>query len=126
MARYNVPRGLDHVVQSKPFADVEPEETRELNLPEHLLWLAVIDRAIADYVKAPPDLNIKYKQGLDWFFWEVESQPFNLTYIAEQLFDDSSSVQAIRRHVKRLQENPAEMDRYHNKRYSLRINSKYF
>jgi hypothetical protein len=126
MARHNVPRRLDHVVQIKPFADIEPEETRTLNLPEHLLWLAVIDRAIADYVKPQPDLCIKYKQGLDWFFFEDEPQPFNLSYITEQLFDDSSAPQAIRKHLMNLKSNPEEMNRYHNKRYSLRINSKYF
>lgn len=126
MARNNVPRGLDHVVQIKPFADVEPEEPRTLNLPEHLLWLAVIDRAIADYIKPQPDLCIKYKQGLDWFFYEEEPQPFNLAFITEQLFEDDSKAQAVRQHLARLKANPEEMNRYHNKRYSLRINSKYY
>lgn len=126
MARHNVPRRLDYAAQIKPFADVEPEEPRELNLPEHLLWLAVIDRAIADYIKPQPDLCIKYKQGLEWFFYEEEPQPFNLAFITEQLFEDDSKAQAVREHLARLKANPEELDRYHNKRYSLRINSKYF
>lgn len=128
MASNNVSGRLGQSGQIKPFADAEPEQgPSELGLPEHLLWLAVIDRAIADYVKRPPDLSIKYRQGLDWFFFEEEPAPFNLQYLCEQLFDDDSTVVVIRKRITRLMKDETqEIQEYYRKRYTLRINSKYY
>jgi hypothetical protein len=127
MASYNVPRGLVSSSKSKPWSDVESEPgPNEINTPEAIMWLAVIDKAITDYVAPTPDLSATYAQGLDWFFYERKSVPFNLAYICDMLFDDSSKVSAIRARVTRLKNNPEELKRFVKKRYNLRINSRFF
>jgi hypothetical protein len=125
---HDVPGRLDQPTQIKPFADIEPEQgPSELGSPEHLLWLAVIDRAIADYVKRPPGLSIKYRQGLDWFFFEEDAEPFNLQYLCQQLFDDDSTAVVIRKRVLRLNnQDDKEIQEYYRKRYTLRVSSKYY
>lgn len=128
MASNNVSGRLGQSGQIKPFADVEPEQgPSELAQPEALLWLAVIDRAIADYVKRPPELSIKYRQGLDWFFFEEEPEQFNLQYLCDQLFDDSSTAVSIRNRVITMLKNEGrEIEQYTKKRYALRVNSRYY
>lgn len=127
MASNNVPRGLAHVGKTKPWTDIESDPgPEEVNTPEGILWLAVIDKAITDYVAPTPDLSATYTQGLDWFFYEVKAAPFNLAYICDMLFDDPSKVSAIRARVTRLKNNPEELKRFVKKRYNLRINSRFF
>lgn len=128
MASDNVPGRLDRTTQIKPFADVEPEQgPSELGSPEHLLWLAVIDRAIADYIKRPPGLSIKFRQGLEWFFFDEEPAPFNLQYLCQQLFEDETTAAVIRKRVVRLtQQDATEIQEYYRKRYTLRVSSKYY
>ena len=127
MASNNVPRGLAGADKTKPFADVESDPgPEEVNTPEGIMWLAVIDKAITDYVAPTPDLSPTYSQGLDWFFFEKKSAPFNLAYICDMLFDDPSKVSAIRARVTRLKNNPDELRRFVKKRYNLRINSRFF
>jgi len=127
MASDNVSGGLV-TARTKLWADFEqPERASDLSQPECLLWLAVIDRAIADYVKRPPDLSSKYTQGLEWFFFELKPAPYNLQYICDQLFDDSSTAQVIRKRIKTLSTDDGEQIKvYLSKRYTLRINSKYY
>lgn len=90
------------------------------------MWLAVIDKAITDYVAPTPDLSATFSQGLDWFFYEKKAMPFNLAYICDMLFDDSSKVSAIRARVTALKNDPDELKRFSKKRYNLRINSRFF
>jgi hypothetical protein len=113
--------------KTKPWADIESElDPPEVNTPEGILWLAVIDKAITDYVAPTPDLSATYTQGLDWFFYEVKPAPYNLAYICDMLFDDASKVSAIRARVSKLKENPDELRRFMKKRYNLRINSRFY
>lgn len=76
---------------------------RPPNAPaEVILWLAVIDRALIDYVKWYEVLNIKQKRSLDWFLFERESCPNNLQYLCDLLFDDHEAADTIRNRVKHL------------------------
>jgi hypothetical protein len=127
MASDNVSRRLANVGKTKPYADIQSDPgPEEVNTPEGIMWLAVIDKAITDYVAPTPDLAATYTQGLDWFFYEVKAAPFNLAYICDMLFDDSSKVSAIRARVKKLKNDPEELRRFAKKRYNLRINSRFF
>ena len=127
MASNNVSRGLAGADKTKPFADIESDPgPEEVNTPEGIMWLAVIDKAITDYVAPTPDLSPTYSQGLDWFFFETKSLPYNLAFICDMLFEDSSRVSAIRARVKKLKNEPEELRRFSKKRYNLRINSRFF
>lgn len=127
MASDNVPGRLVGTGKTKPWADIESElDPPEVNTPEGILWLAVIDKAITDYVAPTPDISATYTQGLDWFFYEVKPAPYNLAYICDMLFDDTSKVSAIRKRVTKLKENPDELRRFMKKRYNLRINSRFY
>jgi hypothetical protein len=127
MASDNVPRGLGGTGKTKPWTDIESDPgPEEVNTPEGILWLAVIDKAITDYVAPTPDLSPTYSQGLDWFFYETKAAPFNLAFICDMLFDDSSRVSAIRARVTRLKNNEEELRRFVKKRYNLRINSRFY
>lgn len=75
--------------------------------PEHILWLAVIDRALVDYVKWYEILNIKQKRSLDWFLFERESCPNNLQYLCDLLFDEHDAADQIRNRAKHLASNNA-------------------
>jgi hypothetical protein len=88
--------------------------------------MAVIDKAISDYVCPMPDLSPIYRRGLEWFFFDQKPKPFNLTYICDMLFDDASSVEAVRRRVEKLKSSDEELKRFAKKRYTLRINSKLY
>jgi hypothetical protein len=127
MASNNVSRGLANAGKTKPWADIESDPgPEEVNTPEGIMWLAVIDKAITDYVAPTPDLSATFSQGLDWFFYEKKAMPFNLAYICDMLFDDSSKVSAIRARVTALKNDPDELKRFSKKRYNLRINSRFF
>lgn len=71
-------------------------------LPEYQLWLAVIDRAIVDYINWQSRLNAKEKGYLEWFLFETESVPHNLTYLSDMLFDYNSAAKEIRERVLRM------------------------
>ena len=87
--------------------------------PEHILWLAVIDRAVVDYVRWYEELNIKQKRSLDWFLFEPECCPNNLQYLCEMLFDDHEVADNIRKRAKFLAENSTEIEKlkYNVSRY---------
>lgn len=78
--------------------------------PEHLLWLAVIDRALVDYVRWYQELNIKQKNSLEWFLFERKPCPNNLQYLCELLFDDHDAAETIRKRVKFLANHATEDD----------------
>jgi hypothetical protein len=90
------------------------DEGASLETPERNLWFAVIERALKDYCfffdklrsnhqgnlihyeslspKSRTDFNsraIGEHNRLRWFFFSTEMQPFNLQYLAEQLYEDS-------------------------------------
>lgn len=79
--------------------------------PEHILWLAVIDRAVVDYVRWYEDLNIKQKRSLDWFLFEEKPCPNNLQYLCEMLFDDYEVANNIRKRAKFLAEHSTEKEK---------------
>jgi hypothetical protein len=127
MASDDVPRRLASVSKTKPWADIESDRgPEEINTPEGIMWLAVIDKAITDYVAPTPDLSPIYTQGLDWFFYETKAAPCNLAYICDMIFDDSSKISAIRARVTKLKKDPEALKRFSKKRYNLRINSRFY
>lgn len=67
--------------------------------PERVLWLAVIERAIMDYVCPTPDIPSGALLGLDSFFFDDYPRPFNLRYICDDLFDYPDAAGAVRRRV---------------------------
>jgi len=87
--------------------------------PEYILWLAVIDRAIVDYVRWYDELNIKHRNSLNWFLFEEKPSPNNLQYLSEMLFDDHEVADTIRRRVKALLADPDEqrLIKYNQSRY---------
>jgi len=127
VARNHVSRRLGFDVKAKPWSDIEPDQgPSELALPEHLLWLAVIDKAISDYIKHPSDLSGVYRQGLDWFLWETTASPFNLQYLCDLLFEDESTISVIRARVTELKKTGTPTsEKYLRRRYNLRINSRF-
>lgn len=127
MASNNVSRGLAGIDKTKTFADVESDPgPGEITTPEGVMWLAVIDKAINDYVAPTPDLSPIYSRDLEWFFYKKKAEPYNLAYICDMLFDDESKISAIRSRVTSLKNNPEELKRFAKKRYNLRINSRFF
>lgn len=73
--------------------------------PEYQLWLAVIDRAILDYLKWKGKLDAKGKGYLRWFLFETESHPHNLTYLCDILFDQDNAARDIRARVIKMKQN---------------------
>lgn len=99
-----------------PEALVDPD-CNETQFPEKNLWLAVIDRAVKDYCGFFDKLFlVGFKYGkfinaisrvesnlsiiqtmhelnrLRWFLFEEKPEPFNMQYIVECLYDDSSGM----------------------------------
>lgn len=70
--------------------------------PEHILWLAVIDRAMMDYVNTAKDLTPAQRKDLPWFFFERKPEPHNLRWICLLLFGDISVAHKINRRLKAL------------------------
>jgi hypothetical protein len=64
--------------------------------PEYVLWLAVIDRAIADYCCPAKELTKKYSADLKSFFFDDKPRPNNLVYICNFLLDREDAVKKIR------------------------------
>ena len=121
VASDDVPRGLDTTGRPKPFTDIEPDEgPNPLKQPEAILWLAVIDRAICDYVCPTPDICIKYRRTLDSFFYDNVKRPCNLAFICNLIFDDDAALEIIRKRVTRLKSNKEELMAFTQKRYALR------
>lgn len=90
-----------------------------LDLPERMLWLAVVERALKDYcfffdrltgadqghrvmqsttnfAKSKRGYNLQKAraeyQRLVWFMFDDQPTPFNLEYICTQLYDDGTGV----------------------------------
>jgi hypothetical protein len=78
---------------------VEPEDIDQPVPAEVLLWLAVIDRAIADYCAPAQELTAYYKGDLNSFFFEDIPRPYNLVYICSMLLDREDAVRKIRERI---------------------------
>lgn len=78
----------------------------QIAMPEVVLWLAVIERAMLDVVYPSTDLNIIYRRDLRDFFYNDVPQPFNLVYICNTLFDAPDSHLAVRRRLEAMLNNP--------------------
>ena len=68
-------------------------------LPEHVLWLAVIERAMMDYIGRTASLPKANKRSIHEFFFEDIPRPNNLLYICENLFEFPDAVPMIRKRV---------------------------
>jgi|LakMenE01Jun11ns_1017448.scaffolds.fasta_scaffold9822202_3 hypothetical protein len=88
-------------------------------LPEHVLWLAVIERAMMDYIGRTACLSKPTEQSVHDFFFEDVARPNNLKYICDNLFDFPDAVPMIRKRVMQL----AEL--WKNKDKSSRANNYY-
>ena len=78
--------------------------------PEHLLWLAVIDRAMMDYVNSSKDITISVRRDLTWFFFEPTPEPHNLRWICLLLFGDISLAKKIVARIKTLKSTGSLVD----------------
>jgi hypothetical protein len=67
--------------------------------PEQILWMAVIERAMIDYLWPPRDLNIKHRNNLVPFLFDTNPWPHNLEYICQNVFEHSDTVIQIRRRI---------------------------
>ena len=68
-------------------------------LPEHVLWLAVIERAMMDYIGRTASLPKANDRAIHEFFFEDTPRPNNLLYICNNLFDFPDAVPMIRKRV---------------------------
>jgi len=102
------------------FRDLEGESH---NVPERNLWLAVIERAIADYIMGT-ELEFCWRRDLERFFFLDTPTPCNLNYICNMLFDhgDDAANKIRRRIIKAAKHEltPAERQNYIRTRLSLR------
>lgn len=87
-------------MQEKPITQTEPVERKAL--PEQILWLAVIERAMMDYIAPTRDCQTSHVIGLDWFFDELEAKPFNLQYICDNFLGFPDTASKIRKRVRTL------------------------
>lgn len=76
--------------------------------PEHILWLAVIERALIDVTATTRDCSKEIKRDLYWFFFSTTPEPNNLEYICANLIGEPRWINQIRERVKRLQLFPVE------------------
>ena len=79
--------------------DIAAEDVDQPTTPEHILWLAVIDRAIADYCSPAQELTAYFKADLYSFFFSNEPKPYNLVYICSMLLDREDAVEKIRKRI---------------------------
>lgn len=80
-----------------------PFESEFVAMPERTLWLAVIERAMQDYLGMGKNLgSAPSKIELQAFFYDKEPRKYNLAYIGEFLFEDSSIVASIRNRLEKL------------------------
>lgn len=69
------------------------------DMPERTLWLAVIDRAMADFILGGK-IDAGARKGCTWFLFANELEPFNLAYLCNMLFEDSdTALNNIRKRV---------------------------
>lgn len=97
---------------------IEPLYTTR-SVPEHKLWWSVLKRAIVDYIKFfdyaahnmlvngmsrrdERNMRRQIKEelwALNWFLYEKDVQPYNLSWIAEMCFEDAEFLVGVRREL---------------------------
>jgi hypothetical protein len=90
-------------MKDEPLTMLQAEHEDIAVTPETLLWLAVIERAIADACAPSQDFGRFYKvyqNDLYNFFFENDPRPYNLVYICSMLLDREDAVAKIRKRVK--------------------------
>ena len=87
-------------MQDKKISETEPFDHKAS--PEQLLWLAVIERALLDYACPTSDSQKCHNIGLDWFFYELKSKPYNLEYICENFLNFPAGAEKVRKRLERL------------------------
>ncbi len=86
-------------------------------MPEVVLWLAVIERAMLDAVYPKKDLPLPYRRDLRDFFYNDIARPYNLVYICNTLFDASDAHIQIRRRLEELLNSTTDDQITRGKRY---------
>jgi hypothetical protein len=81
---------------------VEDYLDHDVATPEHILWLAVIERAIIDYIDPCCRMTKLELGALELFFFSKRPKPCNLIYICQNVFDYPDACEAIRTRVKHL------------------------
>jgi|DEB0MinimDraft_6_1074348.scaffolds.fasta_scaffold06328_5 hypothetical protein len=97
---------------------IEPSYYKQY-VPEHKLWWSVLKRAIVDYINffdyashnlMSKDIGRRMRKNmqrqmreelwaLNWFFYEREILPYNLTWIADMCFQDIDILHNVRREL---------------------------
>ena len=92
-------------------------------LPEHVLWLAVIERAMMDYIGRTASLPKANERAINEFFFEDIARPNNLKYICDNLFDFPDAVPMIRKRVQQLAKmwKTQAIPRNNNNCYAMRL-----
>ncbi len=72
--------------RSSPLVTVPPY--KHYPSPENNLWLAVIDRAMVDFIKGYQGQHALDKKYLYKFFYDKKARPYNLLWICDMVFDD--------------------------------------
>lgn len=91
--------------------------TKHFAMPEQILWLAVIERALMDVIAPTMDMTVKHRLSLNWFFFSKAPRPFNLEYICEILFDYPDAANVVRKRLQELQNDPEQIEFARSKRY---------
>jgi hypothetical protein len=81
--------------------------------PEHILWLAVVDRAMIDYVRRTLDLTSEARRSLSWFLFSREPEPCNLPWISLMLYGDNSMTVKVLRRIRQLKSDSGDSDHFH-------------
>lgn len=76
----------------------------QVSMPEHALWLAVIERAMMDYLGRTASLPKPSQRAVNDFFFELDAKPNNLQYICEILFDYPDAASVIRKRVQEIKQ----------------------
>lgn len=103
MASHNVPRRLVKITKMIDEKLISTAQFVPEALPEHILWLAVIERALIDVTATTKNCSKDIKRDLYWFFFCTTPEPNNLEYICTNLIGDSRWINKIRQRVKKLQ-----------------------
>lgn len=89
----------------------------KIAIPEVVLWLAVIERAMLDAVYPKKDLGIAFRRDLYDFFYNEVPRPHNLVYICNILFDISDAHLAVRKRLEAMLDEPDAPEFIRSKRY---------
>jgi hypothetical protein len=77
--------------------------------PEFLLWLAVVNRAVYDYIDAEEEKRTgkirkkqPYSYNCNWFLFCQDNRPHNLTWISNILYGGTGFAEKVRKHLRNL------------------------